>query len=55
VDQHLPESQRVATNAGFRQAGTVTQFVPGTGQTYEDLRFVLTDSDQRQQHSAASV
>lgn len=45
VDQHMPECQRVAANAGFREAGTVTQFVPGTGETYEDLRFILTTTD----------
>ncbi len=41
VDQDMPECQQVAVNAGFRQAGTVSQYVPGTGETYEDLRFVL--------------
>ncbi len=34
-------SQHVATNAGFAVAGTVTQFVPGTGKTFKDLRYVL--------------
>ncbi len=41
IDQHHPASQHVASNAGFAQAGTVTQLVPGTGQTFEDLRYVL--------------
>ena len=31
----------MATNAGFAVAETVTQFVPGTGETFEDLRYVL--------------
>jgi RimJ/RimL family protein N-acetyltransferase/ketosteroid isomerase-like protein len=34
-------SQRVAAAAGFAPAGTVVSHVPGTGETYEDLRFVL--------------
>jgi hypothetical protein len=33
--------QHVAENAGFTRAGTVTRYVPGTGQTFEDLRYVL--------------
>ena len=41
IDQSHAASQRVASNAGFTQAGAVTQFVPGTGQTFEDLRYVL--------------
>ncbi|MGC2296733.1 MAG: GNAT family N-acetyltransferase [Candidatus Dormiibacterota bacterium] len=41
VDQGMVESQRVAVSAGFRLAGTVTQFVPGTGETFEDLRYVF--------------
>jgi hypothetical protein len=28
-------------NAGFRLAGTVTQYVPGTGESFEDLQYVL--------------
>ena len=41
IDQDMIECQRVAVNAGFVVAGTVTQFVPGTGETFEDLRYVL--------------
>jgi RimJ/RimL family protein N-acetyltransferase len=41
IDQDHIASQHVAGNAGFTRAGTVTQFVPGTGQTFEDLRFTL--------------
>lgn len=41
IDQVQPASQHVAENAGFVLAGTVTQFVPGTGQTFEDLRYIL--------------
>jgi RimJ/RimL family protein N-acetyltransferase len=42
IDQDMTECQHVAVNAGFVVAGTVTQFVPGTGETFEDLRYVLT-------------
>jgi RimJ/RimL family protein N-acetyltransferase len=41
IDQDMPASQHVAANAGFVRAGTITQFVPGTGETFEDLRYVL--------------
>ena len=41
IDQGHTASQHVAENAGFIRAGTVTQYVPGTGQTFEDLRYVL--------------
>ena len=41
IDQDHTASQHVAANAGFTRAGTVTQYVPGTGQTFEDLRYVL--------------
>jgi RimJ/RimL family protein N-acetyltransferase len=41
IDQDHNASQHVAANAGFAVAGTVTQFVPGTGETFEDLRYVL--------------
>jgi RimJ/RimL family protein N-acetyltransferase len=41
IDQDHKASQHVAANAGFAVAGTVTQFVPGTGETFEDLRYVL--------------
>ena len=40
-DQDHTASQHVAANAGFTVAGTVTQFVPGTGETFEDLRYIL--------------
>ncbi len=42
IDQGMSASQHVAVNAGFTVAGTVTQFVPGTGETFEDLRYTLT-------------
>jgi RimJ/RimL family protein N-acetyltransferase len=41
IDQDMLECQRVAANAGFVVAGTVIQFVPSTGETFEDLRYVL--------------
>jgi hypothetical protein len=41
IDQDMIECQHVAVNAGFVVAGTVSQFVPGTGETFEDLRYVL--------------
>lgn len=41
IDQDETASQHVAVNAGFVLAGTVSQFVPGTGETFEDLRYVL--------------
>ena len=40
-DQDHTASQHVAANTGFTVAGTVTQFVPGTGETFEDLRYIL--------------
>jgi RimJ/RimL family protein N-acetyltransferase len=40
-------SQHVAVNAGFAVAGTVTQFVPGTGETFEDLRYILEERENR--------
>jgi RimJ/RimL family protein N-acetyltransferase len=46
VDQDHTASQHVAVNAGFAVAGTVTQFVPGTGETFEDLRYTLEELDQ---------
>jgi RimJ/RimL family protein N-acetyltransferase len=42
IDRDMTECQHVAVNAGFVVAGTITQFVPGTGETFEDLRYVLT-------------
>ena len=41
IGQDHTASQHVANNAGFAGAGTVSQFVPGTGETFEDLRYVL--------------
>lgn len=41
IGQNAGASQRVAQKTGFRPAGTVFQYVPGTGDAYEDLRFVL--------------
>lgn len=41
IDRGNPASQRAAANAGFTPAGTVTSHVKATGETYEDLRFVL--------------
>ena len=35
------ESQRVATRAGFVRAGTIVSEVPSTGETFEDLRYVM--------------
>jgi RimJ/RimL family protein N-acetyltransferase len=46
VDQDHTASQHVAVNAGFAVAGTVTQFVPGTGETFEDLRYTLEERPQ---------
>ena len=43
IDQDHTASQHVAVNAGFAVAGTVTQFVPGTGKTFEDLRYILEE------------
>ena len=41
IGQGAGASRRVARNAGFRPAGIVSQYVPGTGDTFEDLRFIL--------------
>ncbi len=41
ISQDHAVSQRVAVAAGFERAGTVMSYVPGTGETFEDLRFVL--------------
>ena len=41
IDQDHTASQHVAVNAGFVLAGTVTQVVPGTGEAFEDLRYVF--------------
>jgi RimJ/RimL family protein N-acetyltransferase len=42
IAQDEPVSQHVALNADFVQVGTVSQFVAGTGETFEDLRYVLS-------------
>jgi RimJ/RimL family protein N-acetyltransferase len=55
IDQDMIECQHVAVNAGFALAGTVTQLVAGLGETFEDLRYVLTaPSASRDSASAAS-
>jgi len=41
IDQNHQAGKHVAARAGFVLAGTVRQFVEGTGDTYEDLRYVL--------------
>jgi RimJ/RimL family protein N-acetyltransferase len=41
IDQDATASQHVAVKAGFVVVGTATQFVPGTGETFDDLRYVL--------------
>ena len=41
IDIDMMDSRHVTSNAGFVLAGTVTQFVPGTGETCEDLRCIL--------------
>ena len=46
IDQDMPISQRVAEDAGFAVAGTITQFVPGIGETFEDLRYILARQPQ---------
>src|SRR5215472_11524097 len=46
IDQDMLISQRVAEDAGFAVAGTITQFVPGTGETFEDLRYILARQPQ---------
>jgi RimJ/RimL family protein N-acetyltransferase len=50
IDQDMTECQHVAVNAGFAVAGTITQFVPRIGETFEDLRYVLgqPSEDMRQ-------
>lgn len=48
IGQDARASQHVAVNAGFVLAGRVRQFVPGTGTTFDDLRYVLAaDSPAR--------
>jgi RimJ/RimL family protein N-acetyltransferase len=41
IDQHNGASRRAAAAAGFIPAGTVIGQVRATGETYEDLRYVL--------------
>lgn len=41
IGKNAHTSQHVARNAGFRRAGIVSQYVAGTGETFEDLRFIL--------------
>jgi RimJ/RimL family protein N-acetyltransferase len=53
IDQDMIECQHVAVNAGFAVVGTVTQVVPGTGETFEDLRYVLTHTARPQESRAA--
>jgi RimJ/RimL family protein N-acetyltransferase len=43
VNRDNTASQHVAVNAGFVAAGTVTQLVPGTGETFEDLRYIVEE------------
>ena len=44
IDPDNVASQRVAAAAGFAPAGTIVSHVPRTGESYEDLRFVLRRS-----------
>jgi hypothetical protein len=46
IDQDMSASQHVAVNAGFILAGTVTQFVPGTGETFEDRGAAVSGVDR---------
>jgi RimJ/RimL family protein N-acetyltransferase len=46
IGQDHKASQHVAANARFVPAGTVTQSVPGTGERFEDLRYVLKQQPQ---------
>jgi RimJ/RimL family protein N-acetyltransferase len=41
IDAGNTASQRVAAAAGFTRAGTIRSHLPATGETYDDLRFVL--------------
>jgi RimJ/RimL family protein N-acetyltransferase len=47
VDSGNAASQRVAAQAGFTRAGTLTSQVPAIGQRHEDLRFVMPPSSGR--------
>jgi RimJ/RimL family protein N-acetyltransferase len=44
IDRDNVASQHVAATAGFSVAGTVASRVPATGESHEDLRFVLPNS-----------
>jgi len=46
IGQDDVASQRVAAAAGFAPAGTVQSYVPGTGQTFTDLRFILVSASR---------
>jgi RimJ/RimL family protein N-acetyltransferase len=41
IDAGNTASQRVAVAAGFTPAGTIRSHVPATGETYNDLRFIM--------------
>ena len=41
IDAGNMASQRVAVAAGFTPAGTIRSHVPATGETYNDLRFIM--------------
>jgi RimJ/RimL family protein N-acetyltransferase len=46
IGQDHMASQHVAANARFTLAGIVTQFAPGTEETFEDQRYVLKQQPQ---------
>ena len=41
IDAGNTDSQRAAAAAGFPPAGTIRSHVPATGETYNDLRFIM--------------
>jgi RimJ/RimL family protein N-acetyltransferase len=41
IGADITASQRVAAAAGFTRAGTIRSRLPATGESYDDLRFVL--------------
>ena len=41
IDAGNTASQRAAAAAGFPPAGTIRSHVPATGETYNDLRFIM--------------
>ncbi|HEY6280068.1 MAG TPA: GNAT family protein [Streptosporangiaceae bacterium] len=53
IGQDARASRHVAVNAGFVVAGTVPQFVPATGETFEDLRYLLPGITPGREPSAA--